>query len=78
MQQLSLFPEQRPRPRHYVRDRNGKFATKQQRDLIQSTRLTAHYQLLYEAEHRKLLPILRRLIQVERELNELRMKIQKL
>ncbi len=74
MQQLSLFSDQYPKPRHYVRDHSGKFATKEQRDLIQSTRLAAHYHLLYKAEQRKLQPIINRLVQVERELHDLRMK----
>ena len=77
MQQLSLFSDQYPKPRHYVRDHSGKFATKEQRDVIQATRIAAHYHLLYKAEQRKLQPILKRLVQVERELNELRMKIKK-
>lgn len=72
MQQLSLFPEPAVRHRTYVRDRTGKFATQSQRDVLQATRLVAHYKLMYEAEHRKLKPIIKRLIIVERELNTLK------
>jgi glutamate synthase domain-containing protein 3 len=74
MQQLSLFPELAVRQRIYVRDRTGKFATKEQRDVIQATRLATNYKLLYEAERRKLKPIIKRLVEVERELNELKIK----
>ena len=72
MQQLSLFPEPAVRQRTYVRDRTGKFATQSQREVIQATRMAAHYKLMYEAEHRKLKPIIKRLITVERELNTLK------
>lgn len=72
MQQLSLFPEPAVRQRTYVRDRTGKFATQSQRDVLQATHLATHYKLMYEAEHRKLKPIIKRLITVERELNTLK------
>ena len=72
MQQLSLFHEPAVRQRIYVRDRTGKFATQPQREVIQATRMAAHYKLMYEAEHRKLKPIIKRLITVERELNTLK------
>lgn len=70
--QLSFFPGPVARERIYTRDKTGRFATKEQRIIDEAKRSAAHYKLLYEAEKRKLKPILKRLILAERELSELK------
>lgn len=72
--QLSFFPEPAVKDRSYLRDHAGRFASKEQLEIEEAKRSANYYRLMYEAEHRKLKPILRRLIQVERELNELKLK----
>ncbi len=72
--QLSFFPVPEIKERQYVRDHTGKFATKEQAEMEEAKRSAVHYKLMYEAEHRKLKPILKRLVEVERELNELKFK----
>lgn len=72
--QLSFFTDLPARTRVYTRDRSGRFATKEQRTVDEAKRSVIHYKLLYEAEQRKLRPILKRLIAVERELTELKAK----
>jgi hypothetical protein len=72
--QLTIFPETEKKEREYVRDRSGRFATKQQIELEEAKRNATYYKLMYEAERRKLKPILKRLTRVERELNELKLK----
>jgi len=67
--QLSFLPSPEVKRRKFVRDRNGRFATKQQLEIEEAKRSAAFYRRLYEAERRKLTPILRRLASVERELN---------
>jgi len=76
--QLTFFPETKNKSREYIRDRSGKFATKEQseHELILHERNS--YKLMYEAERRKLKPVIKRLLSVERELNELRIKIKNL
>lgn len=75
--QLSFFPGPVARERIYTRDKYGRFATKEQRIIDEAKRSAAHYKLLYEAEKRKLRPILNRLIIIERELSELKAKFNK-
>lgn len=58
--------------RKFIRDRNGRFATKQQKEILEAQRNATHYKRLYEAERRKLMPVLRRLIRAERELYNLK------
>lgn len=58
--------------RNFVRDRNGRFATKQQLEIEEAKRSAAFYRRLYEAERRKLMPLLRRMIRAERELHNLK------
>lgn len=58
--------------RTYVRDRSGRFATKQQKEIDEAQRSATYYKRLYEAERRKLMPVLRRLARAERELNNLK------
>lgn len=65
--QLSFLEPVKTR-RTYVRDRSGQFATKQQKEIDEAQRSATHYKRLYEAERRKLMPVLRRLIRIEREL----------
>ena len=72
--QLSFFPVPKTQERQYVRDHSGRFASKEQLEVEEAKRSANYYRLMYEAEHRKLKPILRRLIQVERELNQLKNK----
>lgn len=69
--QLS-FLEQITTRRKYVRDRSGRFATKQQKEIDEAQRSATHYKRLYEAERRKLMPLLRRMIRAERELHNLK------
>lgn len=61
-------------PRKYIRDRSGRFATKQQKEIDEAQRSATYYKRLYEAERRKLMPVLRRLIRAERELYNLKNK----
>lgn len=70
--QLTLFSESKIQKRIYLRDRSGKFANKEQLELEEAKREAVHYKLLYEAERRKLKPVLNRLIDAERKLNELK------
>lgn len=70
--QLSFFPEPAIKDRSYLRDHAGRFASKEQIDVEEAKRSAKYYKLMYEAERRKLKPILKRLVQVERELNELK------
>lgn len=70
--QLAIFPELEKKEREYIRDRSGKFASKEQLELEEAKRNATYYRLMYEAERRKLKPVLKRLIEVERELNELK------
>lgn len=72
--QLTIFPETEKKEREYVRDRSGRFATKQQLEIEEAKRNATYYKLMYEAERRKLKPVLNRLTRVERELNELKLK----
>lgn len=72
--QLSFFPEPAIKDRSYLRDHAGRFASREQLEVEEAKRRANYYKLIYEAERRKLKPILRRLIQVERELNELKLK----
>jgi len=58
--------------RTYVRDRSGRFANKQRLEVEEAKQSAVHYRQMYEAERRKLLPILRRLIRAERELHNLK------
>lgn len=73
--QLSFFPEPATRDRSYLRDHAGRFASREQLEIEDAKRSVVHYKLMYEAEHRKLKPILKRLVEVERELNELKQRI---
>jgi len=70
--QLSFFPEPAIKDRSYLRDHAGRFASKEQIEVEEAKRSAKYYRLMYEAERRKLKPILKRLVQVERELNELK------
>lgn len=70
--QLSFFPEPEMKEPKYKRDRAGRFASSEQLELEEAKRKAVHYRLLYEAEKRKLTPVLKRLASVERELNELK------
>lgn len=70
--QLSFFPEPAIKDRSYLRDHAGRFASREQLEVEEAKRRANHYRLMYEAEHRKLRPILKRLVEVERELNELK------
>ena len=70
--QLSFFPEPAIKDRSYLRDHAGRFASREQLEIEDAKRSAVHYKLMYEAEHRKLKPILKRLVEVERELNELK------
>lgn len=72
--QLTIFPELEKKEREYIRDRSGKFASKEQLEMEEAKRNATYYKLMYEAERRKLKPILKRLTRVERELNELKLK----
>lgn len=72
--QLSFFPDPDIKDREYVRDRSGRFASKEQLEFEEAKRNATYYRLMYEAERRKLKPILKRLVMVERELNELKIK----
>ena len=72
--QLTIFPETEKKEREYVRDRSGRFASKEQLEMEEAKRNATYYKLMYEAERRKLKPILKRLTRVERELNELKLK----
>lgn len=72
--QLSFFPEPETKERKYKRDRAGRFASEEQLELEEAKREAVHYRLLYEAEKRKLTPVLKRLVLAERELNELKKK----
>lgn len=73
--QLTIFPETEKKEREYVRDRSGRFASKEQLEIEEAKRNAVYYKLMYEAERRKLKPILKRLVSLERELNELKLKI---
>lgn len=73
--QLSFFPEPAIKDRSYLRDHAGRFASKEQLEVEEAKRNANYYRLMYEAERRKLNPILKRLVQVERELNELNKRI---
>ena len=70
--QLAIFPELEKKEREYIRDRSGKFASKEQLELEEAKRNATYYRLMYEAERRKLKPVLKRLIEAERKLNELK------
>lgn len=70
--QLTFFPETEKKEREYIRDRSGKFASKEQLELEEAKRNATYYRLMYEAERRKLKPVLKRLIEAERKLNELK------
>ena len=70
--QLTIFPETENKEREYVRDRSGRFASKEQLEMEEAKRNATYYKLMYEAERRKLKPVLKRLIQVEREFNQLK------
>lgn len=72
--QLTIFPETEKKEREYVRDRSGRFASKEQLEMEEAKRNASYYKLMYEAERRKLKPVLNRLTRVERELNELKLK----
>jgi hypothetical protein len=72
--QLSFFPELDTKDREYVRDRSGRFASKEQLEYEEAKRNAKYYKLMFEAERRKLKPLLKRLVSVERELNELKLK----
>lgn len=58
--------------RKFIRDRNGRFATKQQKEINEAQRSAEYYRRMYEIERRKLQPLLRRLIRAERELYNLK------
>lgn len=62
--------------RTYVRDRSGRFANKQRLEIEEANQSAVHYRQMYEAERRKLKPLIRRLIRVERELYNLKNKKQ--
>lgn len=68
MNQLSFFPQTR-RPRKYLRDHQGRFASKNNLEIEEAKRTALRYCLLYEAERRKLKPLIKRLIEAERELS---------
>ena len=70
--QLTFFPETEKKEREYIRDRSGKFASKEQLELEEAKRNATYYRLMYEAERRKLKPVLKRLIEAERKLHELK------
>ena len=70
--QLTFFPETEKKEREYIRDRSGKFASKEQLEMEEAKRNATYYKLMYEAERRKLKPVLKRLIEAERKLNELK------
>ncbi len=70
--QLAIFPELEKKEREYIRDRSGKFASKEQLEMEEAKRNATYYKLMYEAERRKLKPVLKRLIEAERKLNELK------
>ena len=70
--QLTIFPELEKKEREYIRDRSGKFASKEQLEMEEAKRNATYYKLMYEAERRKLKPVLKRLIEAERKLNELK------
>lgn len=69
MNQLSFFPQTQTRPRKYIRDHQGRFANKGKLEIEEAKRAALRYCLLYEAEQRKLKPLLKRLIEAERELS---------
>ena len=73
--QLSFLSSPEVKCRKYIRDRSGRFATKQQLEVIEAQRSATYYKRLYEAERRKLMPVLRRLIRAERELYNLKKQV---
>lgn len=72
--QLSLFnePEKRSTNKKYIRDKVGRFATKERAEIDKLMHEVEYYKLKYEAEYRKNKPILKLLFQRERELNQLK------
>lgn len=72
--QLS-FLEPLPVRRKYIRDRNGRFANKQRLEIEETERKAQYYKSMYETERRKLKPLIRRLISVERELHNIKHRI---
>lgn len=77
MNQLSFFPDPfvvKGARRKYLRDRSGRFANKKKLEVEEAKRSAAYYKLMYEAECRKLEPLLKRLVAIERELYNLKHK----
>lgn len=58
--------------RKYLRDRRGRFANKKRLEVEEAKQSAEHYRKLYEAERRKLMPVVRRMIREERELHNLK------
>lgn len=72
--QLSFLTDPEVKPRIYIRDRSGRFATKEQIEIEEAKRSARFYKRLYETEKRKLDPILKRMIRAERELYNMKNK----
>lgn len=73
--QLSLFDPPKERiKRIYTRDRNGRFATKEQAENDRLKRQVEYYKYKYEAEQRKNKPVVKALIEVQRKLQLLNNK----
>lgn len=71
--QLSLFDGPIPKaPRKYFRDRVGRFATREQAELDRLKREVEFYKYKFEAEQRKTAPILKALIEAQREIHLLK------
>ncbi|RNC66442.1 hypothetical protein [Proteiniphilum sp. X52] len=71
--QLSLFDVPRERiKRIYIRDRNGRFATKEQAEKERLKRDAEYYKYMFEAEQRKNKPLIKALIEAQREIHLLK------
>lgn len=70
--QLSLFDEPaRNTPKTYIRERNGRFATKEKAEFEKYKREAEYYRFMFEAEQRKMKPILDQLFETQRKLQSL-------
>ena len=73
--QLSLFDPPKERiKRIYTRDRNGRFATKEQAEKERLKRDAEYYKYMFEAEQRKNKPLIKALIEAQREIHLLKNK----
>lgn len=74
-EQLTLYETKAKKRRVYNRASNGRFATRLQSELEHLRVERDYYKIMYESEQRKMAPVLKRLVSVERELNELKAKL---